>query len=419
MAEAAGARSAGAAGPVVERVRHWSGPDHTRVVLDLSGPPVFEQAIADEPLRLVLTLPGARFAPAARGCAIGDGRVARVRLVPPAKTGEDAAQVVLDLAVRREVKVFTLGPGSGKPHRLVIDVLRAAAVPPPAAAKPSPSPAPAPSPVPAAAPSPVTPAPAPPAPAPRAAAPARARVVVVDPGHGGEDPGAKGAGGVWEKDVCLGLARALAAELNRRPGIRAHLTREGDTFLTLRRRTRIAAEKDADLFVSIHANSNQDRKARGTEVYFLSLRGASDAGAREVAMRENAADHVAGVPLESQDDIENIVMDLMRTAVLERSSELAGAVIGRLRADRNLAIRGVKQAGFDVLKTAGMPSVLIETAFISNPKEAKLLKSRDFHQRFAGLVAGGIVEFLSRTAEAEPPAATAGGRAAGGRPAGS
>ncbi len=220
--------------------------------------------------------------------------------------------------------------------------------------------------------------------------------MVIDPGHGGEDPGARGPGGVLEKDLCLALGRALAADLNRRPGIEAHLTRDKDFFIPLRRRTRIAAEKTADLFVSVHANASRDKSAHGTEVYFLSLRGASDAGAREVAMRENASDLVAGVPPTAQDEIEEILVDLMRTKVLERSSELASTVIDGLQADNRLVLRGVKQAGFDVLKTASMPSILIEAAFISHSKEAKLMKSKSFQQRFGSLVGGALADYLTR-----------------------
>jgi N-acetylmuramoyl-L-alanine amidase len=218
-----------------------------------------------------------------------------------------------------------------------------------------------------------------------------------------------------EKDVCLALAKVLAADLNRRPGYTVHLTRDKDVFLHLRERTRIAAEKKADLFVSIHCNSSPSKKARGTEVFFLSLRGASDESAREVAMRENAADHVEGVPAESQEEIEDILVDLLQTSALERSSELAATIVERLREDKNLELRGVKQAGFDVLKTAGMPSILVEAAFISHQKESKLLKSSDFQRRFARLVSSGIAEFLDRAAATEAPASAA--RGAGGLPA--
>ena len=405
---------ADAAGPEVQRVRHWSGPDRTRIVFDLSARPVYRHSLtAADPPSLIVELKGASIGATAHPVTIGDGLIDRVRLLGP-EAG--IAQIVIELRGRREMKVFALAA----PHRLVVDVLReegdapppesaqapreSAQAPPPESVQ-TPPPAPAPPPAVGGA------AAAPSGPKRVVTAPAgkgsRPWIVVIDPGHGGDDPGARGPGGMWEKDVCLALGRGLAAELNRRPGIRAILSRDGDYFLTLRRRTRLAAEHKADLFVSIHANSNRNRKVRGTEVYFLSLRGASDSEAREVATRENAADQVAGVPPESQEDIENIIMDLMRTAALERSSELATAVIERLRGESRLLIRGVKQAGFDVLKTAGMPSILIEAAFISHAKEAKLLKNRDFQQRFASLVSGAIVDYLARAgaAAAEPAAA--------------
>jgi N-acetylmuramoyl-L-alanine amidase len=409
------------------------------VVLDLSAPPIYRHSLtAADPPSLILEIEGGRIAASAQSVTIGDGLIDRVRLLAP-EAG--VAQVVVELRARRQVKVFALAAESGKPDRLVVDVLRAEGDPPPPKADPEPqasdpqeapaAPAPdstrsAPAPAPQASPpAPTSPQPAA-SPAAKATMPSsqtpnspkapaaggagernRTWTVIVDPGHGGDDPGARGPGGVLEKDVCLALGRSLAAELNRRPGIKAILTRDGDYFLTLRRRTRLAAEKKADLFVSVHANANRNKKVHGTEVYFLSLRGASDSEAREVATRENAADQVAGVPPDSQEDIENIIMDLMRTAALERSSELAATVIDRLDADDRLVIRGVKQAGFDVLKTAGMPSILIEAAFISHSKEAKLLKSRDFQQRFGSLVGSAVVEFLARTAAAEPAPAAA------------
>lgn len=408
LATGLAARPVGA-GPIVQGVRHWSGAEYTRVVFDLSSRAVFRHFLtAADPPSLVLELDRTAFASAVRSFAIGDGLVERVRLLTPEVEG-GLAQILIELTARRETKVFLLPAEKGKPHRLVIDVTRSVSAAPARDAEEASGVG------------------SPPRPGPQAEAAGssvkvsgertgraaasppspRTWIVVIDPGHGGDDPGARGPRGILEKDICLSLAVSLAAELNRRPGIKALLTRNDDTFLTLRRRTRIAAEKKADLFVSIHANANRNRKVYGTEVYFLSLRGASDADAREVAMRENAADHVAGVPPDSQGDIEDILVDLMRTATLDRSSELAGTVIEHLRSDKRLTIRGVKQAGFDVLKTAGMPSILIEAAFISHAKEAKLLKTRDFQREFASNVGAGIGQYLARAATAESPAAAA------------
>jgi N-acetylmuramoyl-L-alanine amidase len=395
-------RGSALAGPRVERIRHWSGPEHTRIVVDLSAAPRFERTTLAGPPRVVIGLPGAVLATGLAPAAVQDGRVARIVPIAAAARG-GAAKIVIELAGEHPVQVFALGAAAGKPHRIVIDVKTdrgKEGTPPPVPAPPPPVPSGEPAP-----------------PAARAARPSsRPWTVVIDPGHGGADPGAKGPGGLWEKDVCLAIARALAADLGRRPGIQTHLTRNRDVFLPLRKRTRIAAERQADLFVSIHCNSSADRKARGTEVYFLSLRGASDPGAREVAMRENAADHVAGVPTGSVDDIENIVLDLMRTAALERSSDLAATLIEHLDGHRELEIRGVKQAGFDVLKTAGMPSVLVETAFLSHAREAKLLRSKEFQQRVASTLGAGIAEYLNRAAALEIPTVPAAAAEAGAAP---
>lgn len=430
----AGLAAPSRAGLTVDHLRHWSGPEHTRVVLDLNGPPVFkERRTADLPL-VILDIDG-QAGPGTSSMAIGDGRLQSIQVEPRAEGGIRITCVLHDA---RAVKVFTLGARDGKPHRIVVDVLGAPSSSPPRAVVSPPPPTQPPASEPrvvaesSSAPTGTgtPPAETPPAqsaatvPAPQGKAPdvaasaaavestlaaiplppakrnaapqTRPWIVVVDPGHGGEDPGARGPGGVLEKNLCLALGRALTADLNKRPGIRAYLTRDEDVFLPLRRRTRIAAEKSADLFVSVHANSSRDKTARGTEVYFLSLRGASDAGAREVAMRENAADLVAGVPPAAQDEIEEILLDLMRTKVLERSSELAATVIEGLQSDKDLVLRGVKQAGFDVLKTASMPSILVETAFISHSKEAKMMKSKSFQERFGKLVGGAVADYLAR-----------------------
>jgi len=192
------------------------------------------------------------------------------------------------------------------------------------------------------------------------------------------------------------MARALRKEINRRKGYQAFLTRDGDYYVSLRRRTELARQHHADYFISIHTNAHRDRRVHGSELYFLSLGGASDEGAMDVAQRENAADRIGGVPEESKDVIELILMDLMKTADLESSSNLANTIITQVKQEKTLKVRGVKQAGFDVLKTAGMPSILIEVAFISCKRDAKLLKSERFQRRFAKLVTDGLIEYVER-----------------------
>ena len=207
--------------------------------------------------------------------------------------------------------------------------------------------------------------------------PQRVRVVVVDAGHGGEDTGARGLRGVLEKQANLAVARALAEELGSTPGIRAVLTRDDDTFIPLRERYRIAEQAKADLFISLHANSTPRRgSGSGTEVFFLSLRGATDQATKDLADMENAADLVGGVPAQAEDDLVSILYDVKRSSALQQSQLLAETLLDHVTRDRRLEERGVKQAGFVVLKSVEFPSVLVETAFINNPVEAPPARER-------------------------------------------
>jgi N-acetylmuramoyl-L-alanine amidase len=224
----------------------------------------------------------------------------------------------------------------------------------------------------------------------------RVRVVAVDAGHGGEDTGARGPRGVLEKRVTLAVAKALAQELNKLPGIRAVLTRDRDYFIPLRDRYRAAERMKADLFISIHANSSRRRgQGRGTEVYFLSLRGAGDQAGQDLADLENAADLVGGVPSQAEDDLVNILYDVKRASAQQQSQLLAESLLDHVAGER-LASRGVKQAGFVVLKSVEFPSVLVETAFINNPTEARLLNSPSFQSAMAKQLAAGVKEYFQR-----------------------
>jgi N-acetylmuramoyl-L-alanine amidase len=205
----------------------------------------------------------------------------------------------------------------------------------------------------------------------------RTRLVVIDPGHGGEDRGARGPGPTYEKFVTLAVARRLADALNDIPGVRALLTRDGDFFIPLHERYRIAEKAKADLFVSIHCNSSRRRgSGSGTEVYFLSLKGASDQADQDLADIENAADRIGGLAPQAQDDVVSVLYDVKRNSVLERSQLLAETLLDHLAAERRVESRGIKQAGFAVLKSVEFPSVLVETAFINNPREVRLLRTR-------------------------------------------
>ncbi|MBN1504188.1 MAG: N-acetylmuramoyl-L-alanine amidase, partial [Candidatus Eisenbacteria bacterium] len=346
----------------VQGVRHWTAPDHTRIVIDVSGSPKFRHSERTDPPRIVIEISKAKLHSSVRELAVSDGVIDRVRFNT---LSGGLVQVVVDLPRRSEFNVFHLERLNGKPHRIVVDVTKPVAPQEP---------------VPVGEPSLL----------PREK---KYRVVVIDPGHGGEDPGAVSRTGLKEKDVCLKLARKLKEKLDAIPGIKAYLTRNGDYFLPLRKRTKIAKDLGADVFMSIHMNASRSRSAFGTEVFFLSLTGATDEAARELARFENSADLVGGVPLEAEEDIVSILTDLKQSNALARSSELAEEVIDSLGRHRKLVTRGVKQAGFTVLKSADFPCVLVEVAFISNNAEAALMKSNEFHDEVAGLLASALTRY--------------------------
>jgi N-acetylmuramoyl-L-alanine amidase len=225
----------------------------------------------------------------------------------------------------------------------------------------------------------------------------RPRLVVIDAGHGGEDAGARGPGPVYEKNVTLAIARRLADALNNVPGLKVMLTRDGDFFIPLRERYKIAEKVKADLFLSIHCNSSRRRgTGSGTEVYFLSLKGATDQADQDLADMENAADIVGGVPSQAEDDVVNVLYEVKRNSMLERSQLLAETLLDRMALDRRVESRGIKQAGFVVLKSVEFPSALVETAFINNPREVRLLKDPLFQSRMANQIAAGVRAYFAK-----------------------
>lgn len=228
-------------------------------------------------------------------------------------------------------------------------------------------------------------------------------VIAIDAGHGGEDPGALGPGGIREKDITLAIARQLHGLLSQEPGFKPVLIRSGDRFVPLRQRTEIARKHKADLFISIHADSFPGGDARGGSVYTLSQRGASSESARWLADQENKADLVGGVGLDQRDGmVAQVILDLYMTATLNTSNELASELLRGMRKIGPLHRQQVEKAGFMVLKSPDIPSVLVETGFISNYDEARLLNTRQHQQRLAQSLHGAIVSYYSR----RPPEGT-------------
>jgi N-acetylmuramoyl-L-alanine amidase len=358
-------------GTTVSGLRAWSAPSNTRLVLDFTAEVTPVAPDSGEAASLVVSIPTPALAMGPEVPAmlsVADGTVDSVRL----KMSAEGGRLEIWFRERTTFHVFTLPPDEDKPFRLVVDVAR-----PGAAAEES-------------------------ARLARIATTkvqTRTRIVAVDAGHGGEDPGARGPHGVIEKKVTLAVARALVAELNRMPGVQGVLTRDGDYFVPLHDRYRIAERMKADLFISIHANSSRrwTRRDRGSEVYFLSLTGASDQADKDLADLENAADMIGGVPKQADDDLVNILYDVKRSSALERSQLLAESLLDNMAADRRLESRGVKQAGFAVLKSVEFPSVLVETAFINNPAEARLLANPDFQRQMGHQLATGVKEFFGRS----------------------
>jgi len=352
-------------------LRSWSAPASTRIVFDFSAPVEPVCPDSGRSRSLVVSLPGQALACAAgvpEVLSVSDGLVDSVVVATP----KHGARLQIWLRAAAPFRVFTLRPDGDKPFRIVVDLSRPGVV---AAATPAPVPAPV-----------------------ASSAPKRELTVAVDAGHGGEDAGARGAGGVLEKNVNLATALALAEALNRIPGIHAVLTRDQDGFIPLRERYRIAERAKADLFISLHANSTPRRgSGSGTEVFFLSLRGASDQATKDLADLENAADLVGGVPEQAEDDLVGILYDVKRASALQQSQLLAETLLDHLTRDRRLGVRGVKQAGFVVLKSVEFPSVLVETAFINNAVEARLLASTEFQQQIARQLADGVRSYLDKS----------------------
>ena len=353
----------------VRAVRLWAGPDSTRVVLDLSGSAQHSLAVLKDPDRVVLDVPGARLGPGARAAPRGAGAVKQVRM---ANRPSGELRIVLDLSHPIQAKSFLAEPNNHYGYRLVIDLGGVAAADTPIKVE-------------------------------HARPDARDLVIAVDAGHGGEDPGAIGKNGTREKDVVLAIARALAQRINGEPGMRAVLIRDGDYFVPLRDRMRRARAQQADLFVSIHADSIRNRSVDGSSVYILSQRGATDEASRWLAERENASDLIGGVSLDDKGDVlASVLLDLSQSASLSASQAAAERVLHQLNQVGEVRKPQVQQARFMVLKSPDIPSMLVETAYISNPQEERRLRGAVHQTKLAAAIHQGLRAYFY----ADPPAGT-------------
>lgn len=350
--------------------------DSTRLVFDLSGPVEYRLFRLSGPDRVVIDFSRTRLRSGLS--PVSDGLVRGVRHA--VRPGGDL-RVVLDVNGQTQVKHFMVGPEGSRGHRLVVDLAGAYGARSVTAAA---------------------------APAPKPAAPEVKRsvadivkprqvVIAIDAGHGGADPGAIGASGLREKDVVLAIARRLEKLVEAETGMRPVMIRDGDYFVSLRQRTRKAREHKADLFVSIHADAFHDRRVRGSSLFVLSQNGASSEAARWLAERENAADLVGGVSLDDrEEDIASVLLDLTRESTMVESHKVAKSILQRMGPIGKLHRPNVQQAGFAVLKSLDVPSVLVETAFISNPEDEARLRDPRHQQLIAQAIFDGIREYFTR-----------------------
>jgi N-acetylmuramoyl-L-alanine amidase len=364
-------------------VRTWAGPDHTRVVFDLTGSVEHSLFTLTDPHRVVIDLRNASVAPKLLAEAEAQGLLQRLR---GGVQDRNDLRVVLDLADSARAKSFIIKPGDGSGYRLVVDLQGSGST---TAAKTA---------------TPATPT--------RVTPPARRELVIaIDAGHGGEDPGAIGPRGTYEKDVVLAVAKKLAHLVSKEPGMRPLLIRDRDVYVPLRARKEKARKESADLFISLHADAVARNTAQGASVYTLSRHGASTEAARLLAERENSADLVGGLTLDDKDDlVASVLLDLSRAATAESSVSLADGILRRLGGVGKLHKTRVEHAGFAVLKSLDVPSVLVELAFISNPVEERRL-ANDAHQwQLARAVLAGIRDYRDQYLPAMPRYAGDGGR---------
>lgn len=400
-------------------VRVWPAADYTRVTLENDSDLKATHFIVPDPQRLVVDIEGLELNSTLKSLVAKiESEDPYIKQVRVGQNRPNVVRLVFDLKEEVKPQVFTLAPVGAYRHRLIFDLYPVAPADPIAqmiekgewlrddapAGKPE---LPAPDPLaaqktsmpPIAAATLDTQAPAKPAaPTPeKASAVVRMVTVALDPGHGGEDPGAIGAAGSREKDIVLAIAKRLKSKIEEQPNMRVMLTRDGDYFVPLGTRVEKARKVQADLFVSIHADAFMKPTARGSSVFVLSEKGASSSAARWLANRENLADSIGGINMKGHDkQLASVLLDLSTTAQINDSMKLGKAVLSEIGGFAKLHKASVEQAGFAVLKAPDVPSILIETAFISNPEEEAKLRDDGYQDQIANAVLKGIKNYFAK-----------------------
>lgn len=363
-----GAALPAAAAITVENLRLSQEPDNLRVVLDVSATPEYKLFTLKHPHRLVVDLSGVDFQASLPSVHPDNALLSGIRVGQQSKQD---VRLVLDLKQAVQPRSFHLKPYGPNGHRVVIDLMNSQADD-----EPSPGRS-------------VTRA---------RQTPPRELVIAIDAGHGGSDPGAIGRRyRTKEKDVVLAIALELEKQVRRTPGMRAVMIRDGDYMVALERRYPKAREQRANIFVSIHADAAPGREARGSSVYVLTERGASNRVAKFLANKKNASDLIGGVNLEDKDPLlQKVLVDLSQTSTISDSLKLGADVLTELKRVGPLHMSSVGQAGFAVLKAPDIPSILVETAFISNPTGEKKLRSKSYQRQAAAAILAGIKRFVAR-----------------------
>ena len=348
----------------IQGMRMASTGERTRLVFDISGPVQHSVFTLQRPDRVVIDISDATLREALTRPTKDKAKL--LHGVRHAARNNDDLRIVLDVNDAVRAQSFLLRPDGQAGHRLVIDLYSESNKSVRAVDSNS---------------------------------VLREIVIAIDAGHGGKDPGAIGRSGTYEKHVVLAIAKELARQVQREPGMQPVLIRDSDHFMGLRERIAKAREHKADLFISIHADGFRDKSAHGSSVYALSLSGASSEAAQWLANRENAAELIGGVSLRDKDDlVASVLLDLSQTAAIQSSLEIGNDILQQLGKHNRLHKTTVQQAGFMVLKSPDIPSVLIETAFISNPAEERKLSSRQHQKQLASAILQGVRQYYRRNA---------------------
>ncbi|MGH8770502.1 MAG: N-acetylmuramoyl-L-alanine amidase [Burkholderiales bacterium] len=367
--------------------RIWPGPEYTRLTIESDAPVAHKLSAIKQPDRVVLDLEGVELNKEVGSLA---GKVAEndlyVQAVRIGRFKSNVLRVALDVKTAVKPQVFTLEPIGQYRHRLVLDIypveppdplmallLRNQVAEPPIARSEAPQ--------------------------------SRPLIIAIDAGHGGEDPGARGRSGAYEKNITLSIARKLKTKVDSDPRLRGVLIRDGDYFVPLHERVVKSRAIAADLFVSIHADAFVKPHARGSSVFALSERGATSAAANWLAKQENDADLIGGVNIDVQDRyLKQTLLDLSQTATINDSLKLGRTVLASLGEINTLHRGEIEQAGFAVLKAPDIPSILVETAFISNPEEERKLNDDAYQDKMAGAILSGIKHYFALNPPVSRPA---------------